>query len=117
MAAAAFLATAAVAALVSLPDGLLTLLAVLAVLIALGAFVMTAWRLGRSPSDRQTARFVEERASQRPDVAPLDDVLVSAVAVDPGSIESPGDFRRFVVAAAVQRLESLEPAIIVPADR
>ena len=117
MAAAGFLATAAVAALISLPDGLLSLLAVLAVLTALGAFVVTAWRLGRAPSDRQMARFVEERAAQQPEVAPLDDVLVSAVAVDPGSSESPRDFRELVVAAAVRRLESLDPAAIVPAGQ
>ncbi len=117
MAAAAFLATAAVAALVSLPDGLLSLLAVLAVVVALGAFVATAWRLGRAPSDRQTARFIEERAARRPEVAPLDDVLVSAMAVDADAeaSESPRDFRALVVAAALQRLESLDPATIVPA--
>ena len=47
-------------------DGAPSLLAVRRGLLALGAFVVTAWRLGGVPSDRQVARFVEERAAAHP---------------------------------------------------
>ena len=60
-------------------DGPLTVLALTIRVASLGAVVVPAWRLGRTPGDGQVARFVEERVAQRGDVPPLDDVLVSAV--------------------------------------
>jgi hypothetical protein len=94
------------------PDGrALTVLVSTIGLAVLAVVAMTAWRLGRGPSNRQIARFVEERAARRTDVVPFDDVLVSAV--DAVDLPEPGGFRRLVVEAAVSRLESISSAGIV----
>jgi hypothetical protein len=111
LAAAPVLAGVGLAAWLALDDGALTALASTMGLAVLAAVLMTAWRLGRTPRTRQIARFVEERVATRTDVAPFDDVLVSAVdaAGPPESL----DFRGLVVESAVRRLEAIGAAGIV----
>ena len=111
LAAAPMLAAAGIAAWLAPDDGALTLLALAAGLAGVAAIVATAWRCRETPSDRQIARFIEERVATRADVQPLDDVLVSAV--DAGPSGTNGDFRRLVMESAVRRLESVSAASIV----
>jgi hypothetical protein len=115
VAAAALLAAAGVAALIALSDRLLAFLVFFALLVGIGAVVLGARRLGRPPGDRQVARFIEEKAARQPDVAPFDDVLVSAVGeeTDEAAPAPARDVRELVVFAAWQRLEPLGPASIV----
>ncbi len=113
IAAAPVLAGAGLAAWLAPDDGALTVLASTMGLAVLAALVMTAWRLGPTPRNRRIARFVEERVATRTDVAPFDDVLVSAVdAVEPSESV---DFRGMVVESAVRRLEAIGAAGIVTA--
>jgi hypothetical protein len=91
-------------------DRALVLLAAGSAVCALSALGLTAWRLGRAPRDHQVARFVEERVVMRHDLAPLDDVVVSAV-----DALTPEDrpFRDLVLNAALRRLEAIGAAGIV----
>ncbi|HSC29419.1 MAG TPA: hypothetical protein VLD67_19230 [Vicinamibacterales bacterium] len=94
------------------PEGpALVLLAAVAVLAALLAAALAAWRIERRPDDVHVARFVEERAGTIPDVAPFDDAVVSAV--DGGGDAAPGGFRPLLVAAALRRLDEITPRLIV----
>jgi hypothetical protein len=111
VAAAPILAAAGVVMWLAPGDGPLTLLAVAACVAGLAAIVVSAWHSRHRPSDRQIARFIEERVATRADVQPLDDVLVSAV--DAGTSGDTGDFRRLVVESAVHRLEAVSAASIV----
>src|SRR6478609_5532653 len=78
-AAASSIAVASLIDRVFHPDGLLlVVLFGTAVLIAVSALAIAAARLPRRPSDRQVARFVEER-TQATQAIVLDDALVSAV--------------------------------------
>ena len=111
LAAAPILAAAGIVMWLALDDGALTLLAVAACLSGLAAIIVSAWQSRGRPSDRQIARFIEERVATRADVQPLDDVLVSAV--DAGASGETGDFRRLVMESAVRRLEAVSAASIV----
>ena len=111
LAAAPILAAAGIVMWLAPDDGALTLLAVAACLAGVAAIVVTAWQSRDRPSDRQIARFIEERVATRADVQPLDDVLVSAV--DAGASGETGDFRRLVMESAVRRLEAVSAASIV----
>ena len=111
LAAAPILAAAGIVMWLAPDDGALTLLAVAACLAGLAAIVVSAWQSRGRPSDRQIARFIEERVATRADVQPLDDVLVSAV--DAGASGETGDFRRLVMESAVRRLEAVSAASIV----
>jgi hypothetical protein len=111
LAAAPILAAAGIVMWLAPDDGALTLLAVAACLAGLTAMIVSAWQSRGRPSDRQIARFIEERVATRADVQPLDDVLVSAV--DAGASGETGDFRRLVMESAVRRLEAVSAASIV----
>ena len=109
LAAGACLAVAVLAArLLSPGDLLLLLLLGVAAMAALGVAATLAWRVGRGPSPRRLARFIEERVSAAGQ--PLDDVLVSAVEV--GGAEG-GGFRSLVINTAVRRLQAIGPSSIV----
>lgn len=92
----------------------LVLLAFSSSVASITAALMAVSRMHPRPSDRQVARFVEERAAEVPGMRRFDDALVTAVeserAADPG-------FRPLLVAAAVRRLQEITPEQIVPRDR
>jgi hypothetical protein len=111
LAAAPVLAGVGLAAWLAPDDGALTVLACAMALAVVAAVVMSAWSLGRTPGDRQIARFVEERAATHAEAAPFDDVLVSAVDAA-GSPERVG-FRGLVLESAVRRLQAIGVAGIV----
>lgn len=115
-AASAPLLAAAAADLVLRPAGLPLLL--LAAAGAGGALLVACWiarGMPRRATDRQVARFIEERAAALPGGKPLDDALVSAVeamesAADPGIAA----FLPLMLADAARRLRDLDPADVVP---
>jgi uncharacterized protein DUF4175 len=99
-------AAAIVARLLPLGDGALTFLLGSAVVLGLIGVGLVLRSIPRSPSDRQIARFIEERVG-------MDDELVSAVdASGPGA----GAFHAFVVDRAAQRLEQVGATAIVPSE-
>src|SRR4029450_464746 len=59
-------------------DAAQTLLAIVLAAGALAVVAATAWRIGRAPGHRQVARYIEERVAQHQELAPFDDVLVTA---------------------------------------
>jgi hypothetical protein len=113
LAAVPVLAGVGLAAWLAPGDGALRVLATAMGMAVLAAVAITSWRIGRTPRNPQIARFIEERAAQRTDVAPFDDVLVSAV--DAVGTSESSDFRGLVVASAVRRLEAIGAAGIVSA--
>jgi hypothetical protein len=122
LAACPILAGAGLSAWLAPGDRALVALALAMSLGVLVAVATTAWRFGRTPADYQVARFVEERAAARGDVAPLDDVVVSAVS-GPARLGNdglppaePAPFLDLVVASAVRRLEIIGAAGIVSAQ-
>ena len=95
------------------PEGLaLVLLAAIAVVAALSGAAAAVWRMQRRPDDRHVARFVEERAASLSEGVRLDDTLVTAV--DP-KVASDPSFGPLLAAAAVDRLQGIDPERIVPA--
>lgn len=97
------------------PEGIaLVVLASAAVVAALAAATLVIVRMPRRPTERQVARFIEERASAIPGAPAFDDTLVTAV--DCRSAASPA-FGPLLVAAALERLQSVSPNRIVPRER
>jgi archaellum component FlaC len=97
------------------PHGwLLLLLAAAVIVLAVAAGALPVFRARRRPDDRLVARYIEERAAGSPGGAHLDDALVSAVDVAEGRIPagSPA-FTQLIVAAAVRRLQGIDPAVVV----
>jgi uncharacterized protein DUF4175 len=72
---------------------------------------VAAWCMQRRPDDRRVARFIEEAADAAPGARPLEDAVVTAVAVQN---DEAGGFRPLIVDAALKRLEGLAPWDIVP---
>ncbi len=101
--AAPLAAASVVARLLTLSDGGLTLLLAVAVLLGIAGVVLILRSIPRRPSDRQIARFIEERVG-------MDDELVSAVDAPEGS----SAFHAFVVDRAAQRLDHVGAEAIVP---
>jgi uncharacterized protein DUF4175 len=93
------------------PDGLV-LVAVFATAAVAAALALAdaAWRMPASPSDRQVARFVEERTT---DAGGLDDSLISAVdAAERPSASQPA-FLPLMLNAALGRIRALDPSRLI----
>jgi hypothetical protein len=106
------MAAAVVARVLPLNDAAMAALAVVTTLVALSGLALIARILPRRPTDRQIARFIEERAAKRGNLPPFDDVLVSATDVDQSSSQP---FHAFVVEHAIRRLELISASDVVPA--
>lgn len=96
-------AAAGVARILTLSDNGLTLLLAVAVALGLAGVVLILRSIPRRPTDRQLARFIEERVG-------MDDELVSAV----DASERSSAFQAFVVDRAAQRLDQIGAEAIVP---
>ena len=97
------------------PDGgALVLLALATVLASVGTAIAVGFRMHPQPTERQVARFVEERAAALPGVPTFDDALVTAV---DSSVAADPAFRPLLVAAAVRRLDEITPEQIVSGER
>ncbi len=95
----------------------LILLAAACVVMSIGAIGFVLLRMQRLPSDRLVARYVEERSAVLRYDTPLNDEIVSAVDVAEGRDRGAGvPFKPLILAAAVERLERIEPADIVEPD-
>src|SRR3954470_12174417 len=104
---ATLLAAAALAEWIVQPgDTALLLLGAATIALALAAVVWAAWPLTRRPTDRQIARFVEERVPE------LDDTIVTAVELRDRP-PSGHTFAPLVVEAAAARLQTLDPDCVV----
>src|SRR3954463_2352286 len=104
---ATLLAAAALAERIVQPgDTALLVLGAATIAVALATVVWTAWPLRRRPTDRQIARFVEER------VPALDDTIVTAVELRDRP-PSGHTFATLVVEAAAARLQTLDPDCVV----
>jgi hypothetical protein len=81
---------------------------------ALAAVGVVLFCMQRRPDDRHVARYIEERFAAMPCGKPLDDELVSAVDVAEGRSKSgsPG-FTALIVAAAVRRLQAIDPNDVI----
>lgn len=115
VAAAPLLAAAAAHALLAPAGTPLLLLAGSAVALTLVGLGLMARRLDAPPGETRVARFIEERA-EASGAPPLDDAVVSAVAaasVSRGETQDP--LASLVVRGALQRLEGLDAAAVVPA--
>ncbi len=91
-------------------DTALLALGTTVVVLIIAAIAISAWPLRRAPTDRQIARFVEERAPE------LDDTIATAVDLRdrPASEHS---FAPLVVSAAAARLQAIDLSrIFDPAD-
>jgi uncharacterized protein DUF4175 len=111
--AALFLAAAAALDRAFHPDGLLlvTLFATAAASAAL-ALTNALWRMPRTPSDRQVARFVEER-TRATDAAVLDDSLISAVDAAERPSSSEPAFLPLILNEAIARVRALDAAHVI----
>src|SRR3954467_2462078 len=104
---ATLLAAAALAERIVQPgDTALLVLGAATIAVALATVVWAAWPLRRRPTDRQIARFVEER------VPALDDTIVTAVELRDRP-PSGHTFATLVVEAAAARLQTLDPDCVV----
>ena len=84
------------------------------IVVALAAAALLVRQMPGRPSDRQVARFIEERAA-RAGHSELNDSLVSAIdAAERPSDDSTRAFVPLVVGDAVARLQALPPAEILP---
>ncbi len=93
-------------------EPLLGLLSTAAIVAAVAAG-LSLRRMPRRPTDREVARFVEERLAETGD-ASLEDHLVSAVDAAPEAGSStPNGFSNLVVIHAARRLRDTDPAAIV----
>jgi Domain of unknown function (DUF4175) len=110
--AAPLVGAALVARLLTLSDAGLVALVIITTLAALAGVFLIARTIPRRPSDRQIARFIEERTAERGDLPPFEDVLVSATDVDRNASQP---FHAFVVESAIRRLERIGPSDVVPA--
>jgi len=116
-AAAAIVATTAAIDRAFHPDGLVLLgICVSAALGATLVLAIAAWRMPKRPSDRQVARFVEERA-QALDRTVLDDSLISAVDAAERPAASQPAFLPLILHRAVERVRALDAtALIQPTE-
>jgi hypothetical protein len=71
------------------------------------------WRVRCRPSNRQVARFIEERVAATGD-ASLNDELVSAVEIAESGESASGTFGRLILDRAARRLRTVGPDAIVP---
>jgi hypothetical protein len=110
IAAAPLFAAAVVARLLPLGDGALILLVLFAVLAALAGAAVIARAIPAHPSDRQIARFIEERVASDAELEPLDDVLVSAVE----TLDGGEPFHAVIAEAARRRILPIDPSKVVP---
>jgi len=97
----------------SLSDGSVLFLVASALAVVLGASAVFVWRVGRGPTDRRLARFIEERSSNTGE--PFDDLLVSAIghaSGDVGAVPASG-FHDLVIETAARRLAAIGPGSIV----
>lgn len=91
------------------PEGLsLVMLMLAGVAVSGAAAAREIWRMPRRPSDRQVARFIEERAT-------LNDSLVSAVDAA-GRPVAAQPFLSLLLADVVQKLRAVEPSTLVPRE-
>src|SRR5688500_17724031 len=92
----------------------LILLAAAVMLGTLAATGFVLFRMQRRPDDRLVARYIEERSAATAGGTALDDELVSAVDVADGRNKSgsPG-FTALIIAAAVRRLQGIDPASVI----
>jgi hypothetical protein len=92
---------------------LLALLSAAVIAGAAGAS-LSVRRMQRRPSDREVARFIEERIAVSAGDPSLEDHLVSAVDVT-GTPGTPGEteFSRLILIDAARRLRDLDPAAIL----
>src|SRR5262245_51258864 len=86
--------------------GALATIGIVAVLLTLAAVIWGLLPLRRVPSDRQVARFIEERSPE------LDDRLVSAVDVASGQRQTP--LAGPMLADAARRASDVDAAGVVP---
>jgi hypothetical protein len=97
------------------PEGaalMLLSLATVAATVTAGAWI--ARRMPRRASDRQVARFIEERAGALSGGQPLDDALVSAIeALESTKHSAAAGFLPLIVADAVRRLRAIDRADVV----
>jgi hypothetical protein len=96
------------------PDGLL-LVAVFGTVAVSAALALAhaAWRLPAPPSDRQVARFVEER-TRAVDTAALDDSLISAVDAAERPPSSEPAFLPLILNEAIERVRALDASRLIP---
>ena len=116
-AAAAIVAMMAVVDRAFHPDGLVLLgLCVAAGLIAMLGLAIAAWRMPKRPSDRQVARFVEER-TQALESTLLNDSLISAIDAAERPATSQPAFLPLILREALERVRALDAtALIRPAE-
>lgn len=93
----------------------LVVLMTVAYLVAVVTAGFPLRRMGRPPTNRQVARFIEERIATLTGDESLNDGVVSAVDVAESSATQPGAFGDLVLAEACCRLVTVEPAGIVTA--
>ena len=103
-------AALAVEWLLPIDGSALVLLGAVAMLASLFLLAAPVVRMQRRPDDGRVARFIEERSAAAG--APMDDALVSALAVDEGRISAPG-FGALLVGRAVARLREIHPAELI----
>src|SRR3954471_21647611 len=90
----------------------LPLVVSVACLLAALAIAMVVWSMPRRPSDRQVARFVEERTAVLGDSA-FDDSLISAIDAAERSPASASMFLPFVVEHALERVRRTDSRALI----
>jgi hypothetical protein len=79
------------------------------------AIGMVVWSMPRRPSDRQVARFVEERTGVG-DGSAFDDSLISAIDVAERSPASTSAFLPFVLEHALERVRRTDSRALIPSS-
>lgn len=114
VAAAVPVAAGAAAAWLVAPEGAaLIALAAVTGIGALAAGCAVLWRMPPRPTDRTTARFIEEQAADL-NLGRLNDSLVSAVQVAETAGQQTDHFAEVIVTQAVAQLRSLPASSLVP---
>ena len=113
VAAAAIVAVAAIVDRGFHPDGLVLLaLCGAAASLAMLALAIAAWRMPKRPSDRQVARFVEER-TQALESTPLNDSLISAIDAAERPATSQPAFLPLILHEALERVRAVDATALI----
>ncbi|MFL6278663.1 MAG: hypothetical protein ACJ731_00990, partial [Vicinamibacterales bacterium] len=95
-------------------DGLaLVLVFGTATLVVVLAVVVAVWRMPKRPSDRQVARFIEER-TQTADALAWDDSLATTIDAIEREASAQPAFLPLMLNQAIERVRALDPSVFIP---
>ncbi|MCA1651004.1 MAG: hypothetical protein LC753_12230, partial [Acidobacteria bacterium] len=91
----------------------LLLVTALTMIASVTLAALVVWRVQRRPDDCHVARFIEEKTSRLPDMAPMNDALVSAVCLSEIELAERPRFASHILEQALAGLRALGPSAVI----